>query len=71
MDGVQVESRSIRSIGYELQNATLEIEFAHGGVYEYYGVPPSDYEELMGAPSKGVGFHEIIRARGYPYTRVK
>jgi hypothetical protein len=70
MDRIQVESHSIRSIGYERQSRTLEIEFTHGGVYQYFGVPPGDYDELMGAESKGSGFHEIIRARGYPYSRV-
>jgi len=71
MDRVQVESRSISSIGYEVRSETLEIEFKHGGVYQYFGVPARDYEELMSAPSKGSGFHEVIRARDYPFSRVK
>jgi len=71
MDRVQVQSRSISSIGYEVSSRTLEIEFKHGGVYQYFGVPASDYEELMNAPSKGAGFHEIIRAHNYPYSRVR
>jgi len=56
MDRVQVESRSISSIGYEVSSRTLEIEFKHGGVYQYFGVPASDYEELMNASSKGPAF---------------
>jgi len=71
MDREQVESRSIRSIGYELRSDTLEIEFKHGGVYQYFGVPLGDYEKLMSAPSKGAGFHEIIRAGNYPFSKVK
>jgi hypothetical protein len=61
MDRQQIESTSIRSVGYEPQNATLEIEFLHGGIYRYFGVPPLVHEQLMTAESKGAGFHEFIR----------
>jgi len=71
MDREQVESDSISSIGYEPGSETLEIEFKHGGIYRYFGVPRGDHQKLMSASSKGAAFHEIIRARSYPFSKVK
>jgi hypothetical protein len=71
MDREQIESTSIRSVGYEPQNSTLEIEFLHGGVYRYFDVPRLVYEQLMAAESKGAGFHEFIRSGRYKYSRVR
>ena len=39
MDRNQVASSNIRSIGYDMQTQTLEVEFLSGWVYQYYGVP--------------------------------
>ena len=33
-----VSSSNIRSIGYDSESNTLEIEFHSGGVYQYFGV---------------------------------
>ena len=46
-----VESSNFASIGYDLEKEILEIEFNHGGVYQYFDVPQSVYEELMNADS--------------------
>jgi len=56
-----VESRSIRSIGYDVGTATLEIEFQNGRVYQYPDFPVDVYEEFISAPSKGIYFIEGIR----------
>jgi hypothetical protein len=71
MDRMQIESRIIRSIGYEPNSATLEIEFEHGGIYRYFDVPALVYEQLMASPSKGAAFHEFVREAGYKYVRVR
>jgi hypothetical protein len=71
MDRQHIESTSIRSVGYEPQDATLEIEFLHGGIYLYFSVPPLVYEQLRGAESKGAGFHEFIRSGGYKFSRIR
>ena len=54
-----VISRAIRSVGYRA--GTLEVEFVHGDVYRYFGVPSSVFLELMQAESKGAFFNERIR----------
>ncbi|HUI07428.1 MAG TPA: KTSC domain-containing protein [Verrucomicrobiae bacterium] len=64
-----VVSSNIVSVGYEPSSQTLEIEFGSGGVYQYYNVPESIYQELLGASSKGRFFASQIKDR-FPYARV-
>ena len=64
-----VVSSNIVSAGYEPSSETLEIEFASGGVYQYYNVPPSIYEAFLAAPSKGRFLVSQIKDR-FPYARV-
>jgi hypothetical protein len=47
MDRVSVKSSEIRSIGYDESVKILEIEFHHGGVYQYSGVSKKIYDNLM------------------------
>jgi len=58
-----VSSSDIRSVGYDGQNKTLEIEFNSGGIYQYYSVPLEVYNALMSAPSHGRYFHQFIKDR--------
>jgi hypothetical protein len=64
-----VSSSNLRSVGYDPGSAVLQIEFHHGGIYNYYQVPWSVYAGLMEAGSKGRYHHEHIK-RSYPYRRV-
>jgi hypothetical protein len=64
-----VVSSNIVSAGYEPSSETLEIEFASGGVYQYYNVSPSIYEAFLAAPSKGRFLISQIKDR-FPYARV-
>lgn len=56
-----VHSSNIASIGYDDNNKILEIEFHHGGVYQYLNVPFDVYEKLMDANSHGTYFSANIR----------
>ena len=69
MERNQVDSSTILSIGYEPSSETLEIEFKNGGIYQYYNVPQTIYQQLMEAASKGQFFHTYIR-NAFPYSRV-
>ena len=69
VDKQTVSSSTVRSIGYDRQTETLEIEFGSGRVYQYYGVPDRLHVEIMQAPSKGQFFNTYIRDQ-YPYSRV-
>lgn len=62
-------SSNIASIGYDDASDVLEVEFKHGAVYQYYGVPQSLHENLMQQQSKGKFFNTYIK-NAYPYSRV-
>lgn len=68
MDRQPVESSSLASVGYDKEAQILEIEFQHGGVYQYAGVPGDIHYLLMVAPSKGQAFWRLIRDR-FPHRK--
>jgi lysyl-tRNA synthetase class 2 len=64
-----VESSAVTSLGYDPATNELEVEYAGGGVYRYYGVPASRVEELLDADSLGRYLTEHIKPR-YPYAEM-
>jgi len=71
MERTPVSSSNLRSVGYDPNEETLEIEFHSGGTYQYYGVPQHRYEGLMSASSKGSYFDAYIKKAGYRYRKVR
>ncbi|MEZ4969420.1 MAG: KTSC domain-containing protein [Flavobacteriaceae bacterium] len=69
MERQSVQSSNLASVGYDAENEILEIEFNHGGVYQYFDVPENVYEELMNASSHGVYFSANIR-NDYEYEKM-
>ena len=69
MDRNQVSSSNVRSIGYDSDTQTLEVEFLSGWVYQYYGVSEFLYEQMMQAHSKGQFLNQYIK-NAYAYSRV-
>jgi hypothetical protein len=67
MDRVTVESKTLRSVGYE--DGTLEIEFVSGSVYRYFDVASRVHEDLMRADSHRRFFNKEIRGT-YLYARL-
>ena len=62
MDRKYVESSMITSMGYDFQQAILEIEFkSNGQVWQYFDVPESLWYEMESASSVGKFFHSNIR----------
>ena len=70
MNRTPVSSSNLKSVGYDAASSTLEVEFLHGGIYEYSNVPESRYSGLMSAPSKGEYFDAYIKKGGYSYREV-
>lgn len=70
MERIAVSSSNLASVGYDEANSVLEIEFNHGGVYQYYDVPLSAYEGLMSASSHGTYFDRYIKKAGYSYKKM-
>lgn len=69
MDRIQVRSSNIRSIGYDQETKTLEVEFLKGSVYQYFEVPWGTWLGFVAADSKGKYFIAQIRER-YRYSKV-
>ena len=69
MERNALDSSSIAEIGYEPMTQTLEVVFHNGGIYQYFGVPLSDYDALMAAESKGRFLNDNIKTR-YRYVRL-
>lgn len=70
MNRIPVSSSNLRSVGYDEQTHTLEVQFTHGGIYQYSGVPASIYRNLMSAGSKGSFFDRYIRKGNFPYRQI-
>ena len=63
MDRISVRSSNIRSVGYDPESSTLEVEFNTGSIYQYSNVPESEYESLMNSASKGRYLNRNIKGR--------
>jgi hypothetical protein len=69
MERTPVTSRNLRSVGYDQNSQTLEVEFNSGSVYQYAGVPQGEYDGLMNAESKGTYLNARIKGR-YSYVKL-
>ena len=58
-----VVSSDVASIGYDEATETLEIEFKATGMYRYFSVPKSVFDELMATPSPGKFFLQHIKGK--------
>ena len=63
VERLSVKSRILRSVGYDDSTKILEIEFQNGLVYQYSGVPPKVYADLMHADEIGKYYSEKVRPR--------
>jgi len=61
MDRKSIGSSMIRSIGYDADNSTLEIEFNSGSVWQYFDFPESLWYEFESSESQGTFFHREIK----------
>jgi len=70
MERIPVQSSNLASVGYDAESLTLEIEFNHGGIYQYFGVSQDIYDGLMNASSKGNYFHQNIKLVGFAFQKL-
>ena len=66
----RVASSILVAVAYDPAEGRLRIRFRTGAIFDYDGVPPVVYDELLAAPSKGAYFAEYIRPE-FPYRRVE
>ncbi len=65
-----VKSRAVRSIGYDSGEWVLQVKFINGELYNYFRVPPLEYEKLMHADSIGGHVNREIKPY-YEYEPVE
>jgi hypothetical protein len=70
MKRTAVSSSNLASVGYDADAKILEIEFLDRSIYQYFNVPVTVYNGLMGASSHGKHFHTHIEQGGYLYKRI-
>jgi KTSC domain len=71
MNRISVSSSSLASVGYDPAIQSLEVEFLHGGIYRYSGIPSSVYNGLMAADSHGTYFDQYVKKAGYSYQKIR
>ncbi|MDP1721796.1 MAG: KTSC domain-containing protein [Candidatus Gottesmanbacteria bacterium] len=59
----------MRSVGYDPQSATLEVEFTSGDIYRYFDVSERLYDGLLQAASPGQFLDINIIKYGYRYQK--
>ena len=70
IERIPVKSSNLKSVGYDPESQTLEVEFKrNGAVYQYYVVSEETYNRLLGAHSIGSYFMKGINGR-YSCQRV-
>jgi hypothetical protein len=64
---VPVDSNMLAAVGYDPELQYMVVLFNTGKAYEYYELPPEEYDGLMAAESKGGYMREHILDL-YPYA---
>ena len=64
-----VISSNVASVGYEPYTMVLEVEYIHGGVYQYFDVPEGVYREMMASESIGKFLNQHVKG-SYRYVRL-
>ncbi|GAB2779736.1 hypothetical protein HNQ93_001453 [Hymenobacter luteus] len=66
-----VRSSSLKAVGYDAVTLTLEIEYRHGGLVRYTGVPVAIYEALLQVPGKAMFVEQVVERGGYGREQVR
>ena len=69
MNRTPVTSSNVVAVGYDVNTMTLEVEFKHGSIYEYFDVPEVVYQEFMTADSVGTYLNQNIK-KNHRYTKI-
>lgn len=58
---IPVESDAADALGYKENTETLRVWYTGGRVYDYYEVPPEEFDKLMHADSIGAYLNRFIK----------
>jgi hypothetical protein len=71
MNRLQVNSRILKSVGYDPFNSILEVKFKISGrVYAFLNVGMEIYEKFMKARSRGNFFNSYIKNH-FPFKKIR
>lgn len=71
MERQPITSSNIKSVGYDQDSATLEVEFSNGGIYQFKEMPCEAALEFIHEPVHGShGKHMASKIKG-KYESVK
>jgi len=70
MERMRIKSSYLRSIGYNESMKILEIEFHHGGIYQYFGVPNKIYDSLMKSAFSYGEYHTRYIKNRYRHEKI-
>lgn len=65
----EVDSTAISEISYNRASSIMMITFQSGASYDYFGIPESQFEDLVGASSIGATFVREVR-NDYIYFKI-
>jgi len=64
-------STAVSDVSYDSNKKVLLVKFRNGRIYEYYGVPKSEYHAILNAPSAGRYMSlEIVGPNKYQYREL-
>lgn len=69
MNFTNVTSKNLKSVGFDIQTQTLQVNFINGRKYQYYNVPENVYDSLLSATSKGTYLRSNIIGK-YNYKEI-
>ena len=71
MERVPVKSANLKSVGYDINEQTLEVEFLDGSIYRHQRVPPLKFQKLLAAPSKAYYLAAYIVGDCKPFEKTE
>ena len=66
---VHVSSSTVKSLSYDPDQKTMEVQFKSGSIYDYLDVAPETYEFVKSSESPGKAIHQV--SRNHKATRIK
>ena len=63
------QSSHLQSYSYDADSQVLTVEFQNGTIYQYAGVPHTEYFNLSQSGGAGTYFHAKIRGQ-YPTQKI-
>lgn len=71
LEQIAVSCTVLQSVGYDEDNFVLKLVFRNNTIFQYSGVEPDIYQQLMASSSKINYFYDHIQDGPYPCRRIR